>query len=94
MSSKRSRKNGASSSSSKASYDNKLFVSEEAFTTYQATIDKQNPWVPERGFDLFMYSPYDQMMDTIARRKWKHLCAHPNPAMTPIVREFYINTTT
>ena len=90
MSSKRSRKDGALSSSF-VSYDKKLFVSEEAFKNYQVAIDKQKPWVPKMGFDLYMYASYDLMMDTIARWKWQHLCAHLNLAVTPIVREFYAN---
>lgn len=93
MSSKRSRKDKASSSSSTIAYDKRIFVSEDAFLAHQAAIDKKKPWVPERGFDLYMYAPYDRMMDTIARRKWQLLCSQPNPAVKAVVREFYANAT-
>lgn len=91
MSSKRSRKDGASSSVSKETYDKRKFVSEQAFEMYQLAIEKQKPWVAERGFDLYMTGPYERMMHNISRRQWQKLCAQPKSAVTPVVREFYAN---
>ena len=91
MASKRSCKDGASSSASKETYDKTRFVSEKAFEFYHMAFEKQKFWSAERGFDLCMSGPDERMINNIARRRWQKLCAQRKPAVTPIVREFYAN---
>ena len=93
MAPKRSRTEVGSSSSGGVKYDKKYFVTKKAYEHYMLALEKNKAWIPERGIDLTMHHPYPRLMFLIEHRKWFKLCEQPQPAVTPIVREFYANAT-
>ena len=93
MEPKKARTENGSSSSGMGKYDKKVFVSKKAYEHLLTALEKNNAWVPERGFDLSMHHPYPRLMGIIEDRKWLKLCAQPGPTITLVVREFYANAT-
>ena len=86
MAPKKSKKSVASSS---AGYDTNKFVSKDAADLYHSLIIKRTI-IPERGFDI-TGGGFPRISRIIVDRGWGRLCAQPNAAVIPVVREFYAN---
>ena len=89
----RKRKNDAGASSSQATYDENLFVSERAFQRYK--ILNAKVVIQDRGMECkeeYRHDPqYDEIRRTIVSRRWEQFVNVPKEMNTSLMLEFLAN---